>query len=153
MIHYNDSLSHHGVKGMKWGHRKDKTSSRISTSGIYKSNTTRGFERASIRQAKKAQRLQQKANKARGKSKYYTSQATKSSSIDKSMKNYYDKQNKGAKIAQSLLLSNYGKELYTYNKAIKNRSTVDSILRLTNNFTVYSDTANRSLNDTNKIKR
>lgn len=24
MIHYNDNLTHHGVKGMKWGRRKDK---------------------------------------------------------------------------------------------------------------------------------
>lgn len=154
MEHYNDYLYHHGVKGMKWGHRKKEYSSSISNTKLkYKSNQTRSFEKASDRQSRKAQKFLKKANKARGKAKSYASDAKKSASIDKQMKNYYDKQSKGAKIAQSLLLNNLGKELYTYNKAVKNRGTAESVLRLLNNATVYSDSWNRAFNDTTKVKK
>lgn len=44
MIHYNDSdyLCHHGVKGMKWGHRKKRDKSSFDTSYRRTALDTRG---------------------------------------------------------------------------------------------------------------
>jgi hypothetical protein len=118
-------LSHFGVKGMKWGVRKDRPSRvTVSTGPGGRVKTTGGFDRKPSSDAVRAARLGQRAKKStvRSLSNDELQALIKRKNLEKQ---YADLQGdnvfrKGVKVVRELLgVGQLGKQVYTEVKNIK----------------------------------
>lgn len=98
MIHYNDSdyIYHHGVKGMKWGHRKDKYKShgiRATIARKQNEKVDKSFKKWNENSKKKANAIEL------GKKRNLSKIASEKNKNDKAAKKQYKQDNKAYKKA------------------------------------------------------
>lgn len=130
-------LAHHGVKGMKWGVRKERDTGPYSAIG----NAARRKQNAALRTQKRIKRLQEKSKtkpvsqdkikKLREKNKKLTAQSKAAMKNSKLELQYRASSSRGKRIVQNMLMDSYSAETYRLARA-KGKSRVQAMFTPTN---------------------